>query len=62
MIAPQPFKYTCPQCGYSKVVKPESDVLSPKDLIRTCPKCGNGSLEKEPYKQLSDLILGFFKK
>jgi len=39
MIKPQPFKYKCPQCNYSKVVKPKSDVLNPLDMIDTCPKC-----------------------
>lgn len=39
MIAPQPFKFKCPQCGYSKVVKPKSDVINPMDLMNICPKC-----------------------
>ena len=39
MIAPQPFKYKCPQCGYSKVVKPKSDALSPMEMLSICPKC-----------------------
>ncbi len=39
MIKPQPFKYQCPQCGYSKIVKPKSDALNPVDWINSCPKC-----------------------
>lgn len=39
MIAPQPFKHKCKQCGYSKVVKPKSDVINPMDLMNICPKC-----------------------
>ena len=39
MIAPQPFKYKCPKCGFSKIVKPKSDALSPIDMMRTCSKC-----------------------
>lgn len=39
MIAPKPFKYKCPQCGYSKVVKPKSDALNPVDFVDICPKC-----------------------
>jgi Zn finger protein HypA/HybF involved in hydrogenase expression len=38
-IAPQPFKYKCPQCGYSKIVKPKSDVFDPRDMFNICPKC-----------------------
>lgn len=39
MIAPQPFKYKCSQCGYSKVVKLKSDVINPIDMNNICPKC-----------------------
>lgn len=39
MIAPEPFKFKCSQCGFSKVVKPKSDVLNPMDMINICPKC-----------------------
>lgn len=28
MIQPLPFKYVCPKCGYSKIVKPKSDALN----------------------------------
>ena len=40
MIAPEPFKYECPKCGYTKVVKPKSDVINPLDFSSVCPKCG----------------------
>jgi len=39
MIKPQPFKYKCLHCGYSKIIKPKSDVLNPLDFINECPKC-----------------------
>ena len=39
MIQAKPFKYKCPECGYSKVVKPKSDVVNPMDFLSTCPKC-----------------------
>jgi Zn finger protein HypA/HybF involved in hydrogenase expression len=39
MIQPKPFKYKCPKCGYTKVVKPKSDALNPIDILMTCPKC-----------------------
>jgi DNA-directed RNA polymerase subunit RPC12/RpoP len=41
MVAPQPFKYKCPKCNYSKIIKPKSDVLNPIDFIDICPKCGS---------------------
>jgi len=47
MIAPKPFKFKCKQCGYSKIVKPKSDVLNPLDFISTCPKCNNQMERKE---------------
>jgi len=33
MVAPKPFKYVCPKCGYTRVVKIESDNLSVKDYL-----------------------------
>ena len=39
MIAPQPFKYKCPKCGYSKIVKPKSDVMDLVEMLNICPKC-----------------------
>lgn len=53
MIAPEPFKFKCSECGYSKVVKPKSDVLNPMDFMNICPKC------KSSMKKVS---LNFFDK
>jgi Zn finger protein HypA/HybF involved in hydrogenase expression len=39
MIQPKPFKYKCPKCGYSKIVKPKSDVINPIEWNNICPKC-----------------------
>lgn len=39
MIPPQPFKFKCPKCRYTKVVKPKSDVLNPMDMNNICHKC-----------------------
>lgn len=59
MIQPRPFKFVCPQCGYSKVVKPKSDALSPLDMMNICPKCQT----KMEHKELNafDLIISIFK-
>jgi transcription elongation factor Elf1 len=53
MIAPQPFKFVCPKCGYTKVVKPKSDALNPMDFMSTCPKC-TAKMDKK--------LLGFLDK
>jgi Zn finger protein HypA/HybF involved in hydrogenase expression len=47
MIQPKPFKFLCKQCGYSKVIKPKSDALSPMDMINICPKCKSTMKRKE---------------
>ncbi len=47
MIQPKPFKFACPKCGYSKVVKPKSDVLNPLDMMGACPKCKTKMERKE---------------
>ena len=54
MIQPQPFKYLCPKCGYSKTVKPKSDVLDSIDFISTCPKC-NTQMERKELNILDDI-------
>jgi len=41
MVKPQPFKYKCSNCGYSKILQPKSDVLNPMDFMNECPKCKN---------------------
>ncbi len=59
MIAPRPFKYKCPKCGYSKIIKPKSDVINPVGMSSVCPKCKiqMGSVElnilEEAITQLS---------
>ena len=59
MIAPQPFKYKCPKCGYNKIVKPKSDVIDLVEMLNICPKCKSemdrvelGILEKTVEKIL----------
>lgn len=59
MIQPQPFKYACPKCGYSKIIKPKSDVLNPMDMMSICPKCETKMERKE--LTLLDNLLSIFK-
>ncbi len=43
-VKPNPYKLVCQKCGFSKVVAPKSDALTPKDLVAmspVCSKCGN---------------------
>jgi Zn-finger nucleic acid-binding protein len=59
MIQPKQYKLICPKCGYSKIVKPKSDVLNPIEEFPFCPKCK----EKMDKKELStfDNIKSIFK-
>lgn len=41
MVAPKQFKVKCTNCNYSKIIKPQSDVLNPIDFIDICPKCNS---------------------
>lgn len=61
MIKPPPFKFECPKCGYSRTVRPKSDVLNPLDFSDICPKCGS-KMEKKPLSPLAALLggLGIF--
>ena len=42
MIQPKPFTLKCPKCGWSKKIKPQSDVFDMSWGIeyKVCPKCG----------------------
>lgn len=55
-VVPLPFKYVCSKCGYTRVVKIQSDDRSIEDYLMmnpTCPKCQTTMEKKE---------LGFFDK
>lgn len=39
-IRPEPHKYVCTECSFSKVVAPRSDFLAPNEYFKVCPKCG----------------------
>ena len=58
-IAPKPFKFQCPNCGYEKIVKLKSDALSPMDFMSTCPKCKSQMNRKE--LNALDEIVSIFK-
>ncbi|TLT07831.1 hypothetical protein FE243_03595 [Aliarcobacter thereius] len=63
-IKPNPYKLVCPKCGFSKVVAPKSDALSPKDLVAmnpVCKKCGE-KMERKSVDKLDSLFNILFKK
>ncbi len=47
MFLPVVFKFKCPKCGYSKIIKQKSDVINPLAIITTCPKCASEMEEIE---------------
>lgn len=59
MIQPLPYKLTCPKCGYSKTVRPKSDVLNPIEEFPFCPKCNTKMKRKE--LNIFDNIKSIFK-
>jgi Zn finger protein HypA/HybF involved in hydrogenase expression len=59
MIPPKAFKYFCTKCGYTKIVKPKSDVLTPIEISDICPKCKSKMKKRE--LNLFEEIITFFK-
>ena len=66
-IKPNPYKLVCHKYGFSKVVAPKSDALSPKDLVAMspiCKKCGE-KMERKSVDKLEsviDSLFGMFRK
>ncbi len=63
-VKPNPYKLVCQKCGFSKVVAPKSDALSPKDLVAmspVCSKCGNKMGTKKCYKFSLTNLFNIFK-
>lgn len=61
MVAPKPFKWVCPKCGYSKVVTQKSDALDPSAFMNRCPKC-TSEMEKNRDIGVLDLLKEFLTK
>ena len=64
-IRPIPYKLVCSNCGFSKIVAPKSDSLSPKDLIAmsaVCSKCGNKMERKNVDKFSLANLFSILKK
>ena len=56
MIQPLPFKYKCPKCGYSKIVKPNSDAINPIEWNSRCPKC-NSIMERVELNPIEEMLI-----
>ena len=56
MIRPLPSKFICPKCGYSKIHQPESDALSPMDLVQICPKCNETMQRTDKISSINTVI------
>jgi DNA-directed RNA polymerase subunit RPC12/RpoP len=59
MIQPQPFKFVCPKCGYSIVIKPKSDQVHPYEMMNNCHKC-KSKMERKSLN-VFDSITSIFK-
>lgn len=58
-IRPSPLRYTCPACGWSKTVAPQSDALGPGDFYGACPRCHHSPLQTQsasPAAVLGDVL------
>ncbi|OCL90300.1 hypothetical protein [Arcobacter porcinus] len=63
-VKPNPYKLVCQKCGFSKVVAPKSDALSPKDLVAMspiCSKCGEKMERKSVDKFSLTNLFNIFK-
>ncbi len=58
-VKPNPYKFVCSECGYTKVISPKSDVLNPMDLMSICPKC-KAMMDKKSLNLL-DNVFSLFK-
>lgn len=47
MVKPPLLKFECPNCKYTKLVKPTSDVLNILDFSNSCPKCNSAMIKVE---------------
>ena len=62
MVKPRPYLIQCENCGYKKLVRPESDVFPSKDMLLTsCPKCG-GEMKIVTIESAVDKLLALFRK
>ncbi len=62
-VAPRPYKLVCPKCGFTKIVRLESDALSGKDLLQlsvVCPRCGT-AMNKEALNRFDRFMEKWFK-
>jgi len=63
-IQPKPFILKCPNCGWSKKIKPKSDVVDTSWGLEyaKCPKCGSKTEQIEEPNNIIDNIKKLFSK
>lgn len=54
-IKPPPIKLRCPQCSWSQVFAPQSDVWA-SEIPRKCPRCNNSKLTVTTSNAVETLI------
>jgi len=60
MITPLAFKYKClQQCGFSKIVRPKSETLNPKDMLNICSKC-KSTMERKELNIFDNIVAIFY--
>ena len=67
MIQPKPFMLKCPQCGWSKMIYPKSDVMDMSWGVKyiTCPQCGTETIRIINENGISSIfktLIDTFKK
>ncbi len=61
-IKPKPFVYSCPACGWRKIVAPRSDALMPGEYYDCCPTCDHTPLKREELGVLAEIGNRLFGK
>lgn len=59
MVKPAPYKVRCPKCGYSRVIKPKSDVIIEEAILSICPTC-KCDMIREELSVLDKLFIKLF--
>lgn len=61
MVKPPPYKVRCPECGYSRIIKPKSDVVIEEMMLSICPKC-KCSMMREELSGIQKLFVELFHR
>ena len=59
-IRPEPHKYVCTKCAFSKIVAPRTDFLAPWEYFKQCPKCG-AEVDRKELSVTEKILVNLFK-